>query len=80
MGAVPRRARIQGSWIVVSLNSRLASNKKEEDDDPDEDEIGRDEPLETRDESSATRDNGSVGRDEGLVGLTLLLPMWGAIM
>ena len=30
-GAVPTRARIQGSWIVVSLNSRLESNKREED-------------------------------------------------
>ena len=29
-GAVPRRARIEGSWIVASLNSRLESNKEEE--------------------------------------------------
>ena len=28
-GAVPRRARIKGSWIVVSQNSRLESNKEE---------------------------------------------------
>ena len=28
---VPRRARIQGSWTLVSLNSRLESNKAEED-------------------------------------------------
>ena len=29
-GAIPRRARIQGSKIVVSLNSRLESNEEEE--------------------------------------------------
>ena len=29
-GAISRRARIQGSWIVVSLNSRPESNKREE--------------------------------------------------
>ena len=29
--AVPRRAHIQGSWICVLLNSRLESNKEEED-------------------------------------------------
>ena len=29
-GAVPRRARIEGSYIVVSLNSRLESNKEQE--------------------------------------------------
>ena len=29
-GAVPRRARIESSWIVVSLNSRLESHKEEE--------------------------------------------------
>jgi hypothetical protein len=28
--AVLKRARIQGSWIFVSLNSRLESNKEEE--------------------------------------------------
>ena len=27
--AVPRRARISGSWTLVSLNSRLESNKEE---------------------------------------------------
>jgi len=26
--AIPRRARIQGSWTCVSLNSRLESNKE----------------------------------------------------
>ena len=31
-GAAPRRARIQGSQIVVSLNSRLESNQEEEED------------------------------------------------
>jgi len=30
-GAVPSRARISGSQLVVSLNSRLESNKEEED-------------------------------------------------
>jgi hypothetical protein len=28
--AVPRRARISGAWIVVSLNSMLESNQKAE--------------------------------------------------
>ena len=28
--AVPRRARIEGSWTFVSLNSRLESNEEEE--------------------------------------------------
>jgi len=28
--AVPRRARIQGAWTCVSLNSKLASNKEAE--------------------------------------------------
>ena len=28
--AVPRRARIQGSWTFVSLNYRLESNREEE--------------------------------------------------
>ena len=32
--AVPRRARIQGSWTFVSLNSRRASKKEEEKDVP----------------------------------------------
>ena len=28
--AVPRRARIQGSWMVVSLNSRLESHEEQD--------------------------------------------------
>ena len=30
--AVPRRARFEGSWTLVSLNSRLASSKEKEED------------------------------------------------
>ena len=33
--AVPRRARIQGSWTYVSLNFRLESNKEEEEEEED---------------------------------------------
>jgi len=31
--AVPRRARMQGSWNFVLLNSRLESNKEEEEEE-----------------------------------------------
>ena len=31
--AVPRRARIQGSWTIVSLNSRLESNRGKEEEE-----------------------------------------------
>ena len=33
--AVPRRARVEGSWTIESLNSRLESNKEEEREVPD---------------------------------------------
>ena len=53
---VPRRARIQGSLIVVSLNSRLESSKEEE-------EVNRMAPADFV-EATADAEAGAASEDE----------------